>query len=53
MAHDKTQPDGQKRQHKVQMTQEKIDRYGKLNGDNDILPSDDDQTINCTARKAK
>ena len=38
MAYDKSQP----LQHKVQMTQEKIDRYGKLNGDFDILHYDHD-----------
>ena len=32
-------------EHKVLMTQEKIDRYGKLNGDNDILHYDHDYCI--------
>lgn len=36
MAHDKTAA----LEHRVQMTQEKIDRYGKLNGDWDILHYD-------------
>jgi len=45
MAHDKTQSDEKTRQHKVRMTQEKIDRYGKLNGDNDILHYDHDYCI--------
>ena len=33
MAHDKNGP----LEHRVQMTQEKIDRYGKLNGDWEFL----------------
>lgn len=41
MDHDKTKP----LTHKVQMTQEKIDRYGKLNGDWDILHYDHDYCI--------
>ena len=32
-------------EHKVRMTQEKIDRYGKLNGDWDILHYDHDYCV--------
>ncbi len=41
MAHDKNQT----LKHTVEMTQEKIDRYGKLNGDGDILHYDHDYCI--------
>jgi len=43
MAHDSKSP----LQHEVEMSQEKIDRYGKLNGDWDILHYDHDY---CLAR---
>ena len=32
-------------EHRVRMTQAKIDRYGKLNGDNDILHYDHDYCL--------
>ena len=41
MAHD----NAGRLEHRVRMTQEKIDRYGRLNGDNDILHYDRDYCL--------